>query len=368
MHLNPHKRAYDGLCRLLTPLAKEPPFDLQPEDPLWAALFQMADAHFVLPDLRAAITRLGLETRAPGAMLEALELAHHLTLERARAIRGQMLELARELAAVEVAPVWLKGAALLTEQDWERRARVMRDIDFWVPDASRQSLARETLGRLGYAAYADGAETDLPESHHDAPLAHPLRPVPVEIHRHIVLPRLEALLPDPPPERMESVNWTGLPCARLCLDGRILHSLIQCTLMSVPPLASGRLRLFKVLDLIRLLERRGRWELPPGVLAAAARPPWQKPLSRFLTLLERDFLIPNPLSPDRTYCQAVDHHLRRGRSPLRWVLGEFLRAPKDWPRLLATPGHWRSRGARRIRFLIDSLRPCRLADSPPPVA
>lgn len=136
----------------------------------------------------------------------------------------------------------------------------------------------------------------------------------------------------------------------MCLRDRIMHSLIQASLMSTPPIETGRIRLMKMVDLARLVARDGSHALPIDVVTKLTDSLWQVPLARFLTLFERDFLVSNPLGTDIAYCEAVDYLLRHGRPLPKVVLRQLLQPPGNWRRFMSKPSQWPEKVVRRIKF------------------
>lgn len=343
-----HEEAYGHLCRLLHPLPTGDACPLGPDDDLWKVVFAVSDVTLTLPQLYQALRDKGWLGSVPSEMVEALQAVHDATIELGRALTEQMVELGQAFNAAGIVPVWLKGAALLTEPEWPAAARLMSDLDVWVPDPARQVEAFATLERLGYLVTPFGGSVDWSDSHHFAPLMHPHRATRVELHRHLVRKVYSDLLPDATAlGRVETAGWQGTSVARLSLRDRMVQSLVQCSVMSSPHIASGQIRLVKVMDLLGLLRRTGRLELPPDVVAVAGAGPWRGTMSRFLTLLDRDFGVPNPLDHDEAYCGAVDRYLRRGRPSWSWLLAEAVRPPADRRLSVHQARTWRTRATNR---------------------
>ncbi|MGZ8223362.1 MAG: nucleotidyltransferase family protein, partial [Methylobacter sp.] len=321
-------QAFSQLCRIL---AAQGQTDAYPHiDPsLWSEIFSIADRTYVLPGLHQALVAGPRDYPVPEPMLEALDSIHHLTLARCEESRAQIEEITQALASVNVMPVWLKGAALLTEETWQQNTRLMSDLDVWIPDPGEQQLALDVLAELGYLYNPRYSELSYAKHHHYAPLVHSQRPMPVELHKHVVQQTLGDLLPDAvAKERLDVIDWQGKTIARLSLDDRIMQSLIQCSFMSVPPMDSGRISLMKTLDLVRLLQRTGRNELPASIGHDISSLPWRQTMSQFLTWLERDFGIANPLDDNDRYCAAIDCWVRTGKPPLSFTLQLVMHLPE----------------------------------------
>ncbi len=326
------KPAYDALCRILAARTSPHSWPWQDNDPLWPKIFAVADGNLTLAELHRALTLQDALAKVPQDMRQALQMADRLTRERCVALRTQILEINACLGKRGIIPVWLKGATLLVGEGWQGNTRLMSDLDLWIPDPSTHAEALACLEQAGYAPKPGAEDKDWANSHHYAPLFHPRRLATLEVHRHIVRKALSPVLPDFwARERIERVRDGEETFCRLDLLARIRHSLVQCSLMSTPPLESGRIRLMKVMDLIALLRRGGHDCLPDEVLEPFVNRPWRRPMSRFLTLLERDFGIPNALDHDPTCARAVDHVLRHQLSPLAWRI-----------RQMAQPARWRA--------------------------
>ena len=320
-------QAFSRLCRIL--VAPGQTDACPPIDPcLWPEIFSMADRTYVLPGLHQALMAKPLDEQVPEPMLDTLDAIYQLTLARCEESRAQIEEITQALAAVNIMPVWLKGAALLSEDNWQQNVRLMGDLDVWIPEPSEQQSALDVLVELGYLYNPKHSEVSYTKHHHYAPLIHPHRLMPVELHKHVVRQTLSNLLPDAvAKERLDIIDWQGNTMARLSLHDRIMQSLIQCTIMSPPQMGSGKTSLMKVLDLLRLLQRTGRNELPASIVHDISSLPWRQTMSQFLTWLEKDFGIANPLDYDDRYCAAIDCWVRSGKPPLSFTLQQVMHLP-----------------------------------------
>jgi hypothetical protein len=343
------KTAYDLLCKVLTPHADFDDSFLSPDDPIWSLIFNLADSNFALPELRQALIDKGLQHCVPKNMWDNLETVSQLIASRCSDIRDQIREINVILHNIGITSVWLKGAALLTETQGLQQFRIMSDIDLWIPAQEQQTEALIALGRIGYSAKPEAALRDWSGSHHYAPMEHPERPVSLELHRHIVRPAFAELLSNNDARsRLIMTTFDGIPIAHLALVDRIMHSLIQCSLMSTPQIETGQIRLMKVMDLIRLLSRENSFTIPSQVVDVITISKWRKPLERFLTLLERDFKVPNPLDTDTEYCRALDYLLLHGRFSPKVISRLMLRPPDDWWKFISQPSMWRQKILNRF--------------------
>lgn len=341
--------AWQLLCRLLRggPDHALPPHD----DAIWPQVMALVDQNLVAPQLYRALQSQGVLQRVPDDMQWVLQETWRLTQLHCQALRRQMLHLSQALTQAGICPVWLKGAALLLEPDWPARVRLMSDLDVWVPQPGQQQQALHILQRLGYQSKPVADVEVWNASHHYAPLFHPQQVATLELHRHVVRRRLADMLDDEHARRqLQRLDWQGVPVARLSLDLRIVHSLIQCTLMSTPSLASGQIRLMKVMDFLALLDEAGYATLPPHLAEPLAHGGRRRAMSRFFTLLQRDFALANPFDHDPAWCQAVDHLLLYNRLPWRAVVSEALVRPENWGYLLRRPWLWPVKLLARLRL------------------
>jgi hypothetical protein len=355
------REAYALLCRILAPAGNDAIPETRPEDPRWPILFELADAHLVLPELHPRLIDRCLQESVPEAMLSCLVEIDRMMATRNAELLAQMKEINTAFAEADILPVWLKGAALMSEPEGQARPRLMSDIDVWVPSPRKQADALAVLASLGYETDSKAAATDWQDSHHYAPLYHPERPMRLELHRHIVRKVFGGLLPDERAlARCEHATLDGLPIARLALADRVMHSLIQCSLMSTPPIERGQVKLMKLLDLARLIARGGpHHALAPELVETlrASPSPLRKPIQRFLTLFERDFLVANPLARDTRYCEIVDYYLQHDHPPPSVMMRLLLQPPTSWRQVLREPGEIGNKIVRRIRNSLGQSNP-----------
>lgn len=343
------KIAYGYLCKILSPNISSEIFDLDKNSSAWELIYEVADSTFVLSELHQSIVRKGMKDVVPDSMLAALDEISGLISIRKFRLLAQMREVNSALSLAGILPVWLKGAALLSEPEGLSEPRLMSDLDLWIPEKREQALALSILGGLGYSTKPGALLHDWDESHHYAPMFHPKRPVSIELHRHVIRKSLGTLLSDVGAAgRLEHSTMDDLPIARLSYPDRVMHSLVQCSLMSTPPIDTGQIRLMKVMDLVRLLGRSGAYVIPPETVNILNSSAWTQPIGRFLTLLERDFGVPNPLDGDSAYCDAVDHFLVHRRPPASIVFKRLFQAPGSWRKLLSQPSAWPEKIARRV--------------------
>lgn len=309
---------FHRLCRIVSPFsATREVAAVLPADDAWQPLIAMADAQYVLPELHGVLSGHGLTGSIPPAIADMLEAYFDIGVGRNADLRSQMIEITQALALDGIAPVWLKGAIHLTQPDWQRSGRVMSDLDLWIPDPEEQRVALARLDREGYLVHPGERDGRWKRSHHYAPRHHPARAGQIEVHRYLVRPYLASLLDGAETARnLAWRDWGGGRIGEPCLEHRIMHSLIQCTMMSTPPMRAGKARLMKYLDLARLLARAGGPTLPPEIAARIAHRRWRSHVAAFLTLAEAELEIVNPFPAMPWWSRSVAHVMEGGSVPL----------------------------------------------------
>lgn len=319
---------FHRLCRMLSPFSQTGGVAAALPGPAgWQPLIAMADRQYVLSELHPVLRDHGLLDRVPAAAREMLEACFDIVVGRNADLRAQLGEITTLLAGLGIVPVWLKGAVYLTEPGWTGIGRIMGDLDFWVPDLDQQRATLDALEREGYRGCDGSDERVWRGLHHYGPRYNPDKPAQVEIHRHIVRPAVAGLLPDGPAlAAVVRRDWQGLTIAHLCHDDRIMHSLVQCTVMSTPRLRRGRPRLMKYLDLARLMAAGEGPALPPAIVARIGQPRWRSIMARFLTFAAQDLGLDNSLETDRWLLERIDLVFARGgRLPRHLLLWELVR-------------------------------------------
>ncbi|RTL81200.1 MAG: hypothetical protein EKK29_18365 [Hyphomicrobiales bacterium] len=195
----------------------------------WRFLIGVGSRHFVLPALHRALVAEKMETEPPDDAREALEGVYLLNRERNRALRAQMLELSHLLNGLGVAPVWLKGATTLLNEDWAASARMMVDLDFWIEDERAYDNILATFDLDGYqTCEGDTGENHL-EHHHFAPRYKKGRPASVEFHKSPCELKFQDLLDGARAiDRVEWIAWEGTEIGQLCAVDRLMNSYLQC--------------------------------------------------------------------------------------------------------------------------------------------
>jgi hypothetical protein len=152
---------------------------------------RVAAHHQLTGRLALAVERSG---GAAGALAPfARQLAETLRYNETRFIAHalpQLRELAQVMLAADIAPTVLKGSALVVAGFVPAGARPMADLDLLVPRADAPA-AKRALHAAGYRSGADEETRRWAAVNHyqDAPLRHPRREFPLDLHWHVQHPR-----------------------------------------------------------------------------------------------------------------------------------------------------------------------------------
>jgi len=294
-------KALRWVCQTVSPvISSKIVFEKVPPPSLWPEIIRQADRHALLLSLYLALKHRSQLQEVPKEIVDFLELVFDLHQRMRETLCRQMIELSQALNAVNIYPVWLKGAETFFQRSQE--GRMMSDLDLWLPDLQEQIKALQILENLGYSAVAD--EAPWKNSHHYAPRIHPNWPVRIELHRHVIRPVLSPLLPDENArDRIEWLEWQGCRVGRLSAEHRLLHAMIQATVMATPKFSFSYGRLMKELDVVQRLETdfEGHW--PELVIQTFKLPEWQNKVEPFLTLIQSLFgsFSPLPLNSRALY-------------------------------------------------------------------
>ena len=343
------QEAFHHLCDVLNPFKGDGDC-LDPNAVDWWAILSVADRTHVIPELFQAIIRHDIAGRIPVQVFCLLKGFDELNATRCRLLCQQSMELNAHMNGHGITPIWLKGAALFFEDNWHSRARLMNDLDVWIPEAHRQTLP--LLYDLGYEAKDD--HSNWADSHHYAPLMHKKRLAALELHKHVIRPSLHLLLPDQ--TCMARIQWQSNhrgDYGLLALEDRIAQSFVQCTEMACPPMESGMVRLMKVIDLLRMMARNNSQRLPEAFVATLNQEPFHTKASQFMTFLERDFSIPNPFQYDDGYCQSIDGMIGHPELEKSFNRRESLRPPVKWTNVFKNPKKIPEKLAKRANRFIE---------------
>ncbi len=290
--------ALHWLCRAVSPLTQAG--DVTPLAPAdWPLVMRLADWHMLLPELYLAALRHGDRLGVPQEMLETLEAFHFLNNERNDRLRAQMRHLSRAFSNAGIRHVWLKGAVWLLEDQGGPSGRMMSDLDLWLPDRASHPAALQLLADLGFHRLPGQEDADWHMSHHYAPRFSDDWPARVEPHHHIIDPRFAGLLPDE--KLLDAVRWVEWEGAKIGIPGttdRILHAMVQASVMAIPSFGTGRTPLMKGFDVVRLCAQHNGGALPDEVAAWVGRPEWESWSRPLLGVLQPLFGLSTPLATD----------------------------------------------------------------------
>jgi hypothetical protein len=163
----------------------------------WDALVRQARPANLLPRIAEALNELGLLQAVPAAPRAHLEAARRLGQAQADAVRREVAQIDRALAAAGIPIVLLKGAAYLLAGLPAARGRIFSDIDILVP---RRALP-EVEAALMLGGWASAKKTAYDQRyyrrwmHELPPLKHIRRHTVLDVH-HAILPVTARLKPD----------------------------------------------------------------------------------------------------------------------------------------------------------------------------
>jgi len=198
----------------------------------WEAVVSLANNHLLTPALWVALQNKDLAGELPEDLRNYLQELHGMSLERNRHLRVQLLEAVRQLNAVGIVPVLLKGAKhLVTTIYTDPGIRIMSDIDLLV----RREEIIPSLGalqKLGYEPIEDVHGDYHDEHHHCAPLFRPGDYGTLEIHRKLAEQPYENILPT----EMALAELEPLEVEQACMEvlsptHRILHNIVHSQLI-----------------------------------------------------------------------------------------------------------------------------------------
>lgn len=293
---------------------------------LTACLYYLAEEH-------------GMLERIPAEAREHLAWSRALGERHAQAVRFEIREIGRALAATGVPLVFLKGAAYALAQLPPAHGRLFSDIDILVP--------QERLGEVEAALMLHGwAGNHLDEydqryyrewMHEIPPMQHVRRQSLIDVH-HAILPRTAAAHPDPAKLRAAATPVGG--AAVFAPEDMVLHSAVH--LFYDGELDHG---LRDLLDIHRLLLRFGAepgfWERLPR---RAAELELGRPLFYALRYAQELLLTPVPDA-------AVDAARAAGApNPLLLALMDQLFRRALLP-THASCGDWFTGGARFLLYI-----------------
>lgn len=194
----------------------------------WVDLIALAHRHRLVPALHEALSAVGPAATVPAEVrAHAAEIAT-LNEERNRAIREEIRLAVRALNAAGLEPVLLKGAAALLPGPGAVPGRMVGDIDLLMP-AGRGGDAMAALGDAGFHPTSSYPAS----SHAVADLERPGGPSSIDLHRALLDPPFQHLLPvaeaigrAAPLDAAEMRGCLLAPC------DRALHTLLHAQILS----------------------------------------------------------------------------------------------------------------------------------------
>lgn len=326
------RRQPDALV-LARDLAAAPDFD-------WAALHEVARQELLLPLLCRTLQERDL---LPRELEDAWRRLYAGSLQRNSLLLEQLDDVLARLHAIGVAPILLKGAALVRTVYDDAGTRPMADVDLLLREADVPAALRE-LAVLGYAA-------DEPFSYFGEVVAHKQGRLIADIDLHwnlIGLPHYQKLIPPDwlwqtarPVEAGEVHGLVLGPEAQilhLCAHMVVQHRSEEPRLLWLQDVAEVLHAVAGELDWEELLARGQAYDL---VL----------PLQQVLPVVAADWGAPAPAS---CLAQLARMQPSQQEAGLARSLQEAGRSPFDqvWAGLVTLPG-WRA----RLRYLGAHLFP-----------
>lgn len=281
----------------------------------WPTVLDLANTQKVAPALWAALRSRALVEYLPAGPRERLFKIYLLNTLKNKSFREQAIRVVRQLNAIGVEPVLLKGGASLFLQTFEDPgSRVMVDLDLLVPHRAAEECWN-ALRTLGYVPIANAF--DYSDHHHLRPLYRPGHYGPIEIHRDALPPSAARLLPTALIwDQSESVmNECGIALRVPSPTHRVLHNLLHSELINQTHVR-GRIALRSLHELAMmqaLYRERLDWETMQRLMEQGGQ---GRVLRASLYLAHRYFGSPLPDHLHPTL-GAVAHYART-RWQVRW--------------------------------------------------
>ncbi|MCK6451152.1 MAG: nucleotidyltransferase family protein [Alphaproteobacteria bacterium] len=218
----------------------------------WAGALALANAHYVVPAMHAALSAGGRLAELPADVAAYLAHLHGCNVARNAALRAQADELVAALNRKGLRPVLLKGAVGLYADPYrDPGARMNRDIDVLLP-ASAAPAALGVLEALDYRPQAL-----YPAGHHAyGDFVRPGAPGAVDLHFELVdcahlLPARELVA------EAVAVDQDGLDVALPSPMHRVLHHLLHAQIHHLGKYYRGVLELRQLHEFATLMRRCG---------------------------------------------------------------------------------------------------------------
>lgn len=200
------------LCALLRPAGQDEIEGLREKimqkSMPWADIIALANNDYLVPALCARLQNKGLLEAIEDEQLKGyLHALFAFNTERNLRIREQLEDLVSVLEPLKIVPFFLKGAVVLSEEDYPSLGmRSMTDIDVMVDEKELQRTF-EALQRSGYRFVRSEDEHKLDEEHHHLEAMHKAgMPAALELHRHAVGAEASAYIAYVPQNRQKSSN------------------------------------------------------------------------------------------------------------------------------------------------------------------
>lgn len=327
------------LCRTVSAFADSR--EELPDENLWREIIEAADSAMLLPRLWHDIGDRA--DRLPADVADFLRTVDALNQDRNERLHRQTCAVIARLNLVDVEPVLLKGNALLMTGGSRARARMVNDIDIWVPEDQGQRAAIAALERAGYAPRKPLEGFKKSDSHHYPPFFAAEGTARVELHHRLIRPVLDGLLDEQTASlRLRREMTDGLRFRLLDPDDALALSYVQSTHMAVPAFDTARVPLMKWVDFVDRAREMGRFPIGSRRDCGLAGPDTAIDL-RFLTAAAIYFSLPYTGPRDERY--VVDREARLDGRWLGIMLRGFVAGPRgfrslhpsrwaNWPRIL----------------------------------
>lgn len=296
----------------------------------WNKIIQISSQALVLPALYAAINAKGITQSINPAVLRALKFFFELNVQKNTFIRNQVIEVTSALNQQGITPVWLKGATILLDDDWQSSGRQMVDLDLWIPDSLQHSKALGVLSGLGYEpVIVDKVQyPDLENHHHFIPMQRVGSAAPIEVHKQVLSAKFQPLLLDhiilP---QVCWMQWQGLNLGILSKPHQVIQSYVQCA--EEGPffwLRTENSCLMKVADLQLRLLSLAPYELAE-CLSVLSMKPWSKESLSLFSMLQHYFSYTSYLA-DNSRTFFIQERL------FYYLYFPWKKLQRDYPRLM----------------------------------
>jgi hypothetical protein len=194
----------------------------------WVELIALAHRHRLVPALHEAFLGTSLAAAVPKEVRDHAAAIATLNGQRNAAVREEIRSILTVLNAAGLEPVLLKGAAALVSEPHALPGRMLGDIDMLVA-AAAEADALASLQAAGYRP----ASAVPPSPHTIADLGRPGTPALLDLHRGLLDPPFQHLLPAAVlVERSETLEFAGLRYRVPMLRDYALHLLLHAQILS----------------------------------------------------------------------------------------------------------------------------------------